>query len=132
MLYTLCYVSNQNVSFNKEDIRDLFKSSRNDNEQRQITGILLYNEGSFFQVLEGEKDIIMPLFQKIKKDPLHKDLIVIFDKPAEPLFKTYNTGFSVIQNNEDLESLKAYMNARSDTSAVSASIQSIIQSFLTI
>ena len=40
-----------------------------------ITGILLFNGQQFFQVLEGNEEILESLFSKIQFDPRHRDVV---------------------------------------------------------
>lgn len=66
----LCYFSAANLA--KEcDVRRLVESSRLRNARSGITGILLYDEGAFSQVLEGEPAAVLALFAKIQSDPRH-------------------------------------------------------------
>lgn len=130
MIHTLCYVSHECAHLDKAGLKDIFDKTLKYNEEKQITGILLYQEGSFFQVLEGDKEVLLSLMDFIKKDNRHKDLILIFDKPSHRIFNTYKTGFSVIDKGEELERLKEYLSEKKDILSSSASINGIIQSFI--
>ncbi len=50
------------------------------NSQKNVRGILLYSEGHFFQVLEGEKENVLSLFNSIEKDSRHTGIIQVFGK----------------------------------------------------
>ena len=130
MIHTLCYVSHERAHLDKASLNEIFKKTMQYNAEKQITGVLLYKEGSFFQVLEGEKEELLCLMEKIKKDSRHHDLILIFDKPSHRIFNTYKTGFSVIDKGEELERLKEYLSEKKDILSSSASINGIIQSFI--
>ncbi len=109
--YAICYVSTATKGIDRDKIHDLFNNSCQKNIAQSISGILLYNEGNFMQILEGTKSHLMTLFQSIKKDSRHNDIITLLDKPIPySLFKGYNSGFSTIENNEHIESLKDYLN----------------------
>ena len=53
--------------------------SRKRNPASQITGIISYRQGQFFQVLEGPHIEIDNLMEKIKSDPRHEDLWVFLN-----------------------------------------------------
>ncbi len=50
-------------------------TSGENNQQEQITGLLVYFEKLFFQVIEGEDDKVNRLFAKIGADPRHNDIL---------------------------------------------------------
>jgi len=52
-LIQLIYVSAATNRFNPAELRELLRLARLKNQQLDVTGMLLYHEGSFLQVLEG-------------------------------------------------------------------------------
>jgi hypothetical protein len=57
---------------------------------------LLYIEGDFLQVIEGEEDVIISLFEKIKIDSRHKGIICVFnEKVKERQFSDWSMGFHI-------------------------------------
>lgn len=94
MKYALCYVSTIAPSVPQENIKDLLEQSCRNNDRDKITGILLYSNGNFFQVLEGDKDKVEEVFEKIRRDKRHYDLITIFKKPVNSTqFESYESEF---------------------------------------
>ena len=65
-LYHLGYVSTEAVKFSEEALVALLSEARNANADRDVTGLLLYREGSFYQVLEGSESAVMATFQEIE------------------------------------------------------------------
>ncbi len=57
----------------------LLRRTRERNRQSGVTGLLLYGDGSFLQVLEGEPQVIADLYDTIRVDPRHKGLIKVSD-----------------------------------------------------
>lgn len=80
MNYAVTYVSTASRDLNAEEISELLKYSKENNNSRGITGILLFSEGNFFQIIEGEKEKILELYQRIKTDKRHHNLIQIVGK----------------------------------------------------
>lgn len=112
MSYTICYTSKSVQDLSLEDVESIFKSTVIKNTERNITGILLYNSGCFFQVLEGEKSKVRELFYDIiYPDKRHSELFVVMEKFTEvPFFSSYNTQFSVVKTQEEYDDLKQYID----------------------
>jgi len=59
-----------------------------------VSGMLLYVDGSFFQVLEGEEATLEALYQKIVADPRHARVTRIIQEPiARRDFGQWTMGF---------------------------------------
>lgn len=54
-------------------------SARRRNAAMGLTGVLLFSEGAFFQVLEGPADAVETIYQRIARDTRHRHLIVMHD-----------------------------------------------------
>lgn len=76
-MISLIYVSSSVKLMNDEELLDILKVSRRNNETYDVTGMLLYKGGNFMQVLEGPAEQVDKLFEIIKKDARHKDVFVI-------------------------------------------------------
>lgn len=75
MVFELCYTSTETQKFATEDLKQLLTQSRETNKSLNITGMLLYgNGGQFIQVLEGKKHLVRALYEKIERDPRHKNV----------------------------------------------------------
>ena len=57
------------------------------NVQNEISGILVYKDQTFLQLLEGPQDAVQGLYRKIRKDPRHTDIQTLINAP------TYNRYF---------------------------------------
>lgn len=66
-----------------DELLQLLQGCRENNAGRGITGMLLYGNGTFLQVLEGEEQAIDELLDLIEQDPRHTDLQVIQRKAIE-------------------------------------------------
>lgn len=80
-LYRLVYASQSTVDVdgtgvNLEIGRILTKSKRN-NPKLNIGGVLYYGDGYFFQVLEGPRDAVTDLYNKIGLDERHSELKIL-------------------------------------------------------
>lgn len=96
-LYCLVYTSIASRKMSDDDLKILLKTIRKNNEIRHITGILLYLDPFFIQVLEGREAIVNNLFTRIKQDSRHNKVSLIYRKPIEErYFSDWTMGFSKI------------------------------------
>ena len=76
--------------------------------------LLLHREDSFFQVLEGEEDVVRQVFDKIQRDPRHERIKVLFEGPIEAReFADWRMGF-VDLNGVDVKNLPGFSDFLSD------------------
>lgn len=93
MLSELIYISKRNPSCSNEDIEDILKASLAQNGKKDITGVLLYSQKQFMQILEGDKIEILKLYDKIKKDKRHYKTIMVSLSPIkERYFPSWQMG----------------------------------------
>jgi len=78
VLYTAVYVSSAVGTWGTLELSRLLEQSRAKNTALGVTGILLHREGSFMQVLEGEEDVVRPLYNVIAHDPRHADVVNVW------------------------------------------------------
>jgi len=78
----LIYVSRtDNITF--ENNKDILTSSFKYNQDKQISGALIYGLGFFIQCLEGDEDTVHALYQKIAQDTRHYDVKIISEKSID-------------------------------------------------
>lgn len=101
MLSQLVYVSNRKPICTPEEIDKILASCKKNNPDLNITGILLYSDTKFIQLVEGEAKIIMDLYDKIKKDARHSNPMMISYGPiAAKSFPSWHMGTKKISKNE--------------------------------
>ena len=77
------YASRASEAFVEGELAGLMEQSRSNNLRGELTGMLLYCEGSFFQVLEGEEEAVRSVYRSIEKDPRHEDMVKIIEEEIE-------------------------------------------------
>ena len=93
----IIYASSASPGFDEAELVPLLEASRIKNARLEITGMLLYTSGSFFQVIEGEAAVLDQLLRTITADPRHKNVTKIIEEPiAERDFEDWTMGFSEI------------------------------------
>ena len=100
-LFFLVYVSSAARPFSRSDLADLLATSRDNNARAGITGMLLYKDGNFMQVLEGEEGAVRALYGKIATDPRHKGEITLQQGFTESRqFPDWSMGFRDLHSPE--------------------------------
>ena len=107
-VYHLCYVSAETVSFSQDELVSLLTDARQANAERDVTGLLLYREGFFYQVLEGSESAVRQTFEDIQSDPRHKEVRVLFSGDTEAReFADWQMGFLNLDS-VDIETLTGF------------------------
>ena len=97
----LTYASTALKEWSPEELLKLLKECRTNNGAKNITGILLYANGTFFQVLEGDEATVNSIYGIIEKDKRHKDVTIIErEKITERAFPYWSMGFEKIDAKE--------------------------------
>ena len=111
MRYAISYVSTAHIDLNEQGVNQIFNKSNDYNKSKEITGILLYNQRSFFQLIEGEKKVIENLYEKITEDSRHQEIIKFLEKPIHrPSFDGYMTDCITDAKRFDQVKLKEYLH----------------------
>ncbi|MEQ8302939.1 MAG: BLUF domain-containing protein [Cyclobacteriaceae bacterium] len=100
-MFHIVYTSRATQAFDQLQLVDLLKHSRKYNRLWDVTGILLYIEGKFIQVLEGDKDVVQEVYARVKKDPWHDRVVVVEEGESERrIFKNWAMGFRISSYSE--------------------------------
>lgn len=126
-IYHLSYVSTGCDGLRYEQISEILESSKKHNAELGVTGILLYCNKHFFQILEGEKEAVESIFEKIAIDCRHDNVIklqstFIPNRQFEHWsmgFKSYNRELSPLDNFNNEEFYNYVHNQLIENEAVS-------------
>ncbi|MDT0684955.1 BLUF domain-containing protein [Autumnicola psychrophila] len=111
MRYAISYVSTVNPELSETEIQKALDFSKNWNNDNNITGILLYSQGNFFQVLEGEENLLKSLFSRIKADQRHHNVITIFQKKVPNIqFDDYEVDFISLDDSYNAAQIDTYLS----------------------
>ena len=137
ILHSLFYCSLANKNISSDDILNILKCARTNNEKIGVTGILLYWEktNQFLQILEGEENAVFNLYDKISKDNRHSLSKIIYQENIQERgFKDWSMAFKNIgdieTSNLDGFSNFSTLDFTSERTNMKASIAiNLIQSF---
>ncbi len=86
-LHSLAYYSRNAIEGTPEqvqaEIATILASARRKNRERGITGALIFSDGLFAQVLEGERDSIEAVFEIIQCDMRHREVTMLHLSPVD-------------------------------------------------
>ena len=94
-----------------EDLAELLRQARAHNQDHRLSGLLLYaaDTKEFVQVIEGPRDEIDTLYQRIARDKRHKHAFVLHEGPAAGrMFPDWRMGF-VPAATQDLRTTTGYL-----------------------
>ncbi len=97
MIFQLVYSSKATQPFWPDDLFLLVEKSRRKNEMRDITGMLLFHEGNFLQLLEGPERAVLSCFKLVQSDPRHTSVQVLLTQTREQRdFPDWTMGFEKV------------------------------------
>lgn len=99
-LIHIVYVSFSDKKLSESELDDLL-GIRKRNKEQKITGLLLYKDESFIQLIEGPKKAIQDLFERIKVDPRHSNIVLLLEeKILKRAFPDWSMGYFRLKENQ--------------------------------
>ncbi|MBS1501230.1 MAG: BLUF domain-containing protein [Bacteroidetes bacterium] len=109
-IFYILYLSAVADWFNEDELETILAASRRNNQQDDITGVLLYGRNNFIQLLEGPAESVKKTFERIKTDKRHLDVTVIVSgKLKERCYPEWFMGFRAIKP-ESYANMSGFIN----------------------
>jgi hypothetical protein len=97
-VYHVLYCSQATYFPSEAQLQDLLAWSRTYNAQHAITGLLLYSDGRFMQLVEGPEKVIHALFDRIQQDERHQQVRTLSEGPgAQRWFTDWHMAFGYLE-----------------------------------
>ena len=77
VLFSLVYTSRAVSPMSRDDLTGLLQQARSHNTSARLTGVLLYRDQTFVQLLEGQRNRVEPLYEAIRRDPRHHEVTTV-------------------------------------------------------
>ena len=75
-------------------VHEILQQSRRNNELNNISGMLCYGDGYFFQCLEGNRPAVERLYDRILQDERHREVTLLAKRPVpHRMFQLWNMKF---------------------------------------
>ncbi len=130
--YCFVYTSVSKRKWADDNLKNLLNKSRQKNERQKISGMLLYLDPFFIQILEGEEQFVNELFNTIKQDPRHYKVSLIYKKPIEERsFADWSMGFNVV-NKEKIADIQGFSEFLENSAAIPSPTHDEINRLLTM
>jgi Sensors of blue-light using FAD len=115
-MHQVVYSSAAIAPFSETQLTELLARARMNNARLGVSGMLLYHEGSFLQVLEGEASPLESLFISISADKRHHRVIALLKREVdERHFGDWRMGFASTKNlPANLPGYSDYLRLRGD------------------
>ena len=93
-MHRLVYVSAASQPFSSADLLTLLSKARTNNQRLGVTGMLLFKDGDFLQLIEGESIAVQSVFATIRADRRHRNITVILEEEGGPrIFEDWSMRF---------------------------------------
>lgn len=103
-LRSLVYSSHTASGLEESDLPALLEQCRANNERLGLTGILLFRNGRFLQLLEGPEAVLRERMDIISADPRHAGLrVLLSEKPEQRLFPSWTMAYEAITDSMAVE-----------------------------
>lgn len=86
MLSTLTYQSRAVRLFSEAELHSLLRTAQARNKASNITGLLIYDKGRFFQCIEGPAQSLAMLWDALQRDTRHTDVELLGNSPTTNRF----------------------------------------------
>lgn len=96
-MHHIMYLSRAARPMSDEELARLLQQARRANAQRGVTGALVYGNGQFMQIIEGEEETLAALYARLYQDARHGRIVKFADKPiAERTFTNWSMAFQPV------------------------------------
>lgn len=105
-IYQVLYHSVTTQPLQEAELQALLAQARSYNAQHQLTGILLYSDGRFVQLLEGPEAAVRALYPRIQRDRRHSQVVTVSEGPGpHRRFADWSMGLGRVASPEVAEAL---------------------------
>ncbi|MDQ2180065.1 BLUF domain-containing protein [Marinifilum sp. D714] len=128
-LIHIVYVSFSRNQLSELELDQLLSEIRPKNLANGVTGLLLYNDEIFIQVIEGETDTIRTLYDILQKDRRHTNIVKILEEKIDQRsFPDWSMGYQKLskEDSKDLPGFTDVMSSNDIRNSLKQSSQAIV------
>lgn len=90
----IIYTSKAIRDFDEGELAEILSVAVRNNARMNVTGLLLYTQGTFMQVLEGDATTLDNLISQVEKDTRHYDMeVVVRNSIKDREFSQWHMGY---------------------------------------
>lgn len=112
-VYQIIYTSKTEVDLSDEHLSAILLQAQKNNLANGLTGILLYENKEFLQVLEGSQDAVKGAWARITNDQRHAGVLLLYDGfAAHRSFAKWEMGFARLDTSKysNMEQLNGFFD----------------------
>lgn len=99
----ILYISSSRHADPTEDVTAFIEGARARNAANDVTGVLIFAEGTYMQLLEGPSQAVEATMERVTADQRHKGVIVLMDRQVESrLFADWSMGWRALARDHPL------------------------------
>ena len=128
-LIHLVYVSFANKPLTEKELKALLTEIRQKNAQHRVTGLLLYNDLNFIQVIEGAKETIHKVFNTIEEDSRHTNVVKVLEEPIKKrAFPDWSMGYRKLSKEQSsgIPGFSNFLNGEDQEKIIQDSTQQVM------
>lgn len=113
----LIYISSATKWPSEEELTALLEQARSRNAHQNVTGMLLYDNATYMQVLEGNREDVYEIFASISRDPRNTGIVKLVEEEIEQRdFPDWSMGFKDLKSHspDELPGFVDIYNGRLD------------------
>lgn len=95
-VYQLLYHSQATAKPTEAELQLLLERARRHNAEHYVTGVLLYSDGRYVQLLEGPEEAVQAIFTLIKRDPRHTQVVTLGEGRGPRRLPAWSMGFNYV------------------------------------
>lgn len=89
-------------------VGQIVAQARRRNTERDITGLLVFDGIHFCQHIEGPRDAVLTLLERLQQDARHTDLRVVYEGArTERRYRRFDLGFAQSDGAEDMAGIQS-------------------------
>lgn len=93
----LVYSSAARAGMDEAELKRILEAARTRNARREVTGMLLYRDGVFLQLLEGQEVDVRYVYSRIAQDPRHHRVVKLMEETiTQRDFASWSMGYQVL------------------------------------
>jgi hypothetical protein len=131
-MYQFVYVSSAVNLFSDSQLADLLDASRRRNASCGVTGLLVYLNGNFIQLLEGAREDVAATRVRIETDPRHRGMITLLEGDCDGRdFENWSMAFEKLDDPTaaELPGYSDFLRRDTDESAHHSAALRLLQFF---
>jgi len=125
------YLSAARPGLSKDDLQHILDVSRRHNALARVSGMLLFGNGRFLQLLEGPAPAVERTYQRVLSDQRHRDPVLVYAGKGEPLrFTQWAMGLLRTEDVGHLPAVARLFNLAPDEDAHPLRAEAALKMFL--